>query len=594
VDRSRPDPPAISPEALNEVIPPENSLYRHLLSGVRLRMMLGVGLASVEGISESLVLIALAQIGVGALSGEEPVNVPVPAVASIPPLVLLSGSLVVRLSLSISRVFLNSSVRRRLVAKFRDEIITAYSKATWESEKTIAGGNLQQMIVHYPQKMTVSINTIFTYAGDFAIVVTLMLSSFFISPRTTLALAIGVSVVVASTIPVRKAVQARAASYQEHERELSTSVQEMQGSLLELKIYRVTNSASEEVNCLGRKEINANERKRVLSGMVSPAYSFLVYAFLTIGALTVSAATGSSVPDTAPVFLLLLRALTYSQGLQGAALTFADFNPMIRTFTDSKRFLLESQDRYGSTDLSRVEQVRLDNVKFFYRGSPTCSLAVGEIEIKEGSHVGLIGLSGSGKSTFLNLVSGVLVPTEGSISFNERSLDHYSGESIQTQLGYVPQDAYHITGTLTDNVRFYRDFLSETDLSEAVTRAGLTKSGDQPVIDEFAKLGTRGRGLSGGQSHRVGIARALAGEPSLLILDEPTASLDIGAEEALERVLSRVPKSTIVLIASHRKAILRSCDRILVFSGGRVVADGSVDQVVAENEYARELLSEPS
>jgi len=557
-------------------------------------MILGVGLATIEGISESLILIALAKIGVGAVSGEEPVNLPLPAIASIPPLALLSGSLLVRLSLSISRVLLTSSIRRRLVAKFRDDIMTAYSEASWESEKTIAGGNLQQMVVHYPQKMTGHINALFTYAGDFAIVVTLMLSSFFISPKTTIILAAGVLVVVASTIPIRKVVQARAAVYQEHERELSTSVQEMQESLLELKIYRVTSSASEEVKGLGQKELDANERNRVLSGMVTPAYSFLVYAFLTTGALTVSAATGSSVADTAPVFLLLLRALTYSQGLQGAALTFANLNPMIRIFADSKRFLIQNRDRPGSINLFRIKQLRFQSVKFFYRGSTACALAVREIEIKEGSHVGLVGLSGSGKSTFLQLVSGVLTPTEGSILFNDNRLDHYSKESIQTQLGYVPQHSHQLSGTLNDNVRFYRNFLTDADLAEAVKGAGLVKLGEKPVIDDFTRLGKRGRGLSGGQSQRVGIARALAGEPSLLILDEPTASLDIGAEEALERVLSKVSKPTIVLIASHRKTILRSCDRILVFSEGRVVADGSVAEVMAENEYARELLSEPS
>jgi len=557
-------------------------------------MILGFGLATIEGISESLILIALAKIGVGAVSGEEPANLPLPAIASIPPLALLSGSLVVRLSLSISRVLLTSSIRRRLVAKFRDEIMTAYSEASWESEKTIAGGNLQQMVVHYPQKMTGHINALFTYAGDFAIVVTLMLSSFFISPKTTLILAAGVLVVVASTIPIRKVVQARAAVYQEHERELSTSVQEMQESLLELKIYRVTRSASEEVKCLGQKELDANERNRVLSGMVAPAYSFLVYAFLTTGALTVSAATGSSVADTAPVFLLLLRALTYSQGLQGAALTLANLSPMIRIFADSKRFLIENRVRYGSAKLFQINQLRLQSVRFFYRGSTECALAVSELEIKEGSHVGLVGLSGSGKSTFLQLVSGVLTPTEGSILFNNNRLDHYSEESIQTQLGYVPQHSHQLSGTLDDNVRFFRDFLTDADLAEAVKGAGLVEPGDKPVIDDFTRLGKRGRGLSGGQSQRVGIARALTGGPSLLILDEPTASLDIGAEDALERVLSRVSKPTIVLIASHRKTILRSCDRILVFSEGRVVADGSVAEVMAENDYARELLSEPS
>jgi len=594
MNETQPKPPLGSPDALDDIIPQENPRLGRILSGVRLRMILGVGLATIEGVSESLILVALARIGVGAVSGEETANLPLPGVRMIPPVALLSASLIIRLLLSVSRVLLTSSIRRRLVTKFRDEILVAYSGATWESEKAIAGGNLQQLVVHYPQKMTGHINALFMYGSDLAIVITLMLSSLFISASTTLILAAGILIVVATTVPVRRRVQTRAAVHQEYERELSTSVQEMQESVLELKIYRVSRSASDDVSRLGRKELHAHERNRILSGMVSPAYSFLVYTFLTVGALAVSAATGGSVADLAPVFLLLLRALTYSQGLQGAALTLANFNPMLGVFTDSKRFLFDNQDRGGSAELARVERLKLESVRFFYRGSQTCALDVKEMEIEAGEHVGLVGLSGSGKSTFLHLVSGILTPTEGNISLNGRSLDHYSEETVQTQLGYVPQHAHQLSGTLSDNVRFHRNFLTDADLAEAIKGAGLAKDGKQPVIDRITKLGNRGRGLSGGQSQRVGIARALAGEPSFLVLDEPTASLDIGAEEALSRVLSSVPKSTIVLIASHRRAILKSCNRILVFSEGRVVADGSIPEVMAANEYASELFREPS
>jgi len=194
-----------------------------------------------------------------------------------------------------------------------------------------------------------------------------------------------------------------------------------------------------------------------------------------------------------------------------------------------------------------------------------------------GDRVGIIGPSGSGKSTLLKLVSGLLEPSSGTVRINDADRRTCSPNFLARKIGYLPQHPNLLSGTVLSNVRFFRAFLEEETLHQAVKRAAL---GDEPPVDgrDFADEHVISPGsLSGGQQQRVGIARCLAGRPVVLVLDEPTSALDTQTRrEVLEQIFSDV-SNQIVLVSTHEHSVLQYCNRLLVLGSGRVVSDVRLD-----------------
>lgn len=236
--------------------------------------------------------------------------------------------------------------------------------------------------------------------------------------------------------------------------------------------------------------------------------------------------------------------------------------------------------------------LRFEGVRYRYPGARQDALSGITFTAEPGGLTAVAGEIGSGKSTLLALVPRLMDPAEGRVAVGEEDVRLADPRALRAAIGYVPQEPLLFSTTLEENVRFGRSWISEEDLREAVELACLAPDLAAWPDGLRTAVGTRGLRLSGGQKQRVAIARALAGRPSVLLLDDCTASLDAETETALWAGLARRAGGFTALVVTHRPATLERAGRILVLEGGRAVEQGTFGELNREGSLFHRLYVE--
>ena len=230
-------------------------------------------------------------------------------------------------------------------------------------------------------------------------------------------------------------------------------------------------------------------------------------------------------------------------------------------------------------------ELRFENVTFRYsRDEESNTLQNLSFEVKAGQTVAIVGRSGSGKSTLVKLLQGLYYPHSGRIWIDGHDLRHVSPQSLRSQLGVVPQETFLFSGTIRENITLYR---AEYTLEQAVEAAKLAEAHafiQAMPLGYNTPVGERGTALSGGQRQRIAIARALLGEPRILILDEATSSLDTESERRFQQNLARLSRDRTTFIIAHRLSTVRNADCIFVLDRGLLVQCGTHDELMAERQ----------
>ncbi len=249
------------------------------------------------------------------------------------------------------------------------------------------------------------------------------------------------------------------------------------------------------------------------------------------------------------------------------------------------RLMAHEQERPDGTHyLSRGAlqgDIELRNVDFHYPGQTNAALHQVSFHIRAGERVALLGGIGSGKSTVAKLVLGLYQPSAGLVQIDGVDLRQIDPAELRHQIGYVQQDVTLLHASLRDNITIAAPMADDEDVLRAAELAGIL-----PIVNQHPQgfdmlVGERGESLSGGQRQGVALARALVNDPTLLLLDEPTASMDHTAEEGIKQRLVPFLQGKTLLLVSHRASMLDLVDRIIVMDSGRVVADGPKAQVLA-------------
>ena len=245
----------------------------------------------------------------------------------------------------------------------------------------------------------------------------------------------------------------------------------------------------------------------------------------------------------------------------------------------------------GDSDLpGAIESVSVRAASFRYGGAETDSLSGISVEVRRGEKIAVVGAVGSGKTTLVKMIAGILPPTSGEVIVNEKSISEYKIESYRDRVGYIPQEATLFSESVTENVKFGRNLPDEN----VVAALGMAQVKDEMAAlpAGFAQmLGQRGLTISGGQKQRLAIARALAGGPDLLLMDDVTASLDAENERAFwAEFESRAPGAACVIV-THRLATARRADRIYVLKDGRIVGAGKHEHLLETCEEYRNFLT---
>jgi len=237
--------------------------------------------------------------------------------------------------------------------------------------------------------------------------------------------------------------------------------------------------------------------------------------------------------------------------------------------------------------------IAFDNVNFHYPSRPEIEVLKGvSFEAQTGQKVAIVGPSGSGKSTMAALILQFYHPQSGTILFDHKPSDEYSLTDIRNQVAIVPQDVMLFGGTIQENIAYGKLSASKEDIIKAAQRANAHQ-----FIMSFPEgydtiVGERGVKLSGGQRQRIAIARALLKNPSILILDEATSSLDSESERLVQEALEELMKNRTSIIIAHRLSTIREADKIIVLEKGKVIESGNHEELIGNENGLYRYLSQ--
>ena len=227
-------------------------------------------------------------------------------------------------------------------------------------------------------------------------------------------------------------------------------------------------------------------------------------------------------------------------------------------------------------------EITFDNVTFRYgQAEDRNTLQNISFTVQPGQTIAIVGYSGSGKSTLISLLQGLYHPNHGRVLVDGHDIRHVSPHSLRSQLGVVPQDCFLFSGTILENITLFRTEFSLERTIEVAKLAEAHSFIQALPLGYNTKVGERGSTLSGGQRQRIAIARALLGDPKILILDEATSSLDAESERRFQANLTHIRHDRTTCIIAHRLSTVRHADRILVLDRGILVESGTHNELMA-------------
>lgn len=240
----------------------------------------------------------------------------------------------------------------------------------------------------------------------------------------------------------------------------------------------------------------------------------------------------------------------------------------------------------GKTEISKFESIFFEDVG--YSVNKTKILSNIDFKVNKGEKIGIIGITGSGKSSLLQLIIHFFKPTKGRILINNIDSKEINLNSFRNKLGYVPQDNFLFSGTISDNINFDRR-LSQEQIQLAARTAEVTEFANKEKIGLLQDVGEKGSKLSGGQKQRVTLARALADNPQILILDDSTSKLDSETESKIwSNLANNYPDLTLIVVAQKISSI-KNCNRIYVLENGKIAGKGTHQELLQNSFIYQEI-----
>lgn len=494
-------------------------------------------------------------------------------------LIWLTGALIVTsTALAICASALRGSTVSSWERNMRTDAMRSYLHADNEFQTGMGPGALQELLGQHVVRAAEGLAAATAGMKAGLSLVILLTGALIISPVAAIILTILGAVLMLGLRPLSRRAKASARQIARTDVRLGGTVSIASNSSRDIRIFGATAGVMNEYT-RGVDHLRRNRRRSATFAGSIPAL-YQGGGLLILLSLLGAAATSDSrdLPALGATAILLLRALGYGQQLSSTHQRFIQALPFANRLQADRALFDENRAQFGDEILHAVETVNFVDLDYVYPASDEPAVKDVNLTLSSPGIVGLAGPSGSGKSTLTALLLRLRRPTSGRIEINGIAPREYTDSSWSANVTLVPQDVILLDRSVRENISFHRLDISDADIKVVCERLGLDAMITAMPEGYDTLIGPGNRELSGGQRQRLGIARALVGRPSFLILDEPTSSLDAESEEWVHALLEELRETCLVVVTSHRAATLAICDRVIR------VADGFVMDAAQEAE----------
>lgn len=463
-----------------------------------------------------------------------------------------------------------ASQTRKAIVSVRRRLLDAYFHSTWEAQRSDRAGQLQEL-VQTSGRASTPIGLFATVSLGFLALALYGALIVAIAPVFSGVLAVFVSGLVLLFVPLRRRLKRTSLEASHLAYALSLSTTTYNQLARELHVYGAQPHA---LNDLGAQNVRHAEVSGQLHFLqrLNPALYQQLLLLVVLAVVVVARAIDLDGTALGSAAILAVRTLSYVQQLNTATQTFYEAAPHLERLRSALTELAARPRRTGDEHLGPVRTLELREAS--YRYGPDLPPALAEVSLvaAPGDWIGVVGPSGGGKTTLATMLCGLIEPSSGSYSVNDRPSSIYDSKSWAEQFAVVSQEPVMLRETVAENIAFFRP-VDTAAVRNAAERAAIAGQIERLPQGFNTMIGDGAAGLSGGQRQRVAIARALATTPSVVVLDEPTSALDAASEAQIEASIAALPDNAIVVIVSHRVSVLGRCTRFL-----RVV-DGIVEEI---------------
>jgi ATP-binding cassette subfamily B protein len=550
-------------------------MLRHAraVSGVRRRRLFEVvAMATLVGFLEAAVLYLMARGALAATTGEDRLQVPIAGDVSIVSTMVATAVLVtVSAGASLVLARLASRISEATLLLLRRSLLDAYLSTTPEVRSTDSEGEFQEIAMEYSQRSERFVSQAMTVVSAGTAGGILIVAAVATSPVVTGMFALMLGAIGLLLRPLTDRVHQGAEVYSARNRRLSARIAQTARLAPVIDTFGV--KADVEAWIDGNVRASATAARRMRFGMQLQPTLYQSAAILTVTAIIgIGVGTSASYLDKiGPVLFFAVRSIGYAKQFQISRQATSELWPYPSIIVSALARLRETPREHGTRDLPPGGgDLRISDLSYRY---PTGPWVLQDLNLHVGSGrvVGIVGRSGAGKSTLVQLLLGNRSPTKGSVTYASVPLEELTAEALAKAITLVPQDNQLLAGTVYDNIRFFRQGLDEDALTAAADGAHIRPEIEAMPSGFETEIGPGAADLSGGQKQRIGIARSLAGQPAVLVLDEPTSSLDAQAAAAVQTTLEGLRGKVSIVLITHRASALEICDEVWRLDEGRLV-----------------------
>ena len=384
---------------------------------------------------------------------------------------------------------------------------------------------------------------------------------------------------------VNNVIHKRSEKIQESLSNLSTFVQEAFSGIRVIKAF----DREEDINLQFEKESTDYKNKSLKLAFVQAVFFPLIMSLIGLSVILtiyiggVEVFNGSISTGVIAEFIIYVNLLTWPVAALGWITSIiqqaAASQKRINEFLETKTDIISTEN----LEKNLAGTIEFENVDFIYPDSGIHALKNISFKVNQGESVAIIGNTGAGKSTLANLICRMYDISSGSLKIDGRSIEKYNLSCLRSQIGFVPQDVFLFSDSIRNNIAFGNPGMNEEKIIQAAKDADLLNNIADLPNGFDTRVGERGITLSGGQKQRVSIARAVAREPKILILDDALSAVDTKTENTILEAMAKIMKGRTSLIISHRVSSAKLASKIIVLLDGSIIEQGSHEDLLEKN-----------